>query len=195
MGVTLDGFPPEKVATVERVRKLVKPVLDSYSDLAGVPQSFWGALTINETGPWIIHNLVVPKRFEQGVLAKLTDVLYGQRTTACGMDYDAIVRAMATERLKDIASSHGLTQIMGYHAVLRSLPIADLNDPAKHYTVAARVMKDFLRQYQLDPVKNAPEMAHCWNSGSPHGKTYDPLYESNLMVRKAIWEALDETKG
>jgi hypothetical protein len=88
------------------------------------------------------------------------------------------------------ATSWGWTQLMGYHAIEWRVDVADLVDPEKHYRFAAKLMAGFVEQYQLDPTKDFDQMARCWNTGSPAGKTYDPAYVANLLARMEAWGKL-----
>jgi hypothetical protein len=186
----MDYYPPQELAIVTRVRGLVKPVLDVFEPQSSVPESFWGALTINETGQWLIHNLDVPARFEAGVYAGFQDVLAGKRISYEGFT-QARLQNLGVTYLRALSSSHGLTQVMGYNAVALKHQIAELDDPATHYHIAAELMAEFTEQFGLDPRKDFASMAQCWNGGHPGAHTVPPEYAENLMLRKAIWEALD----
>ena len=182
-------FPAVEVQLVTRVKGLLQPTLDAFAPTSSIPVSFWGALTCGETGEWLIHNLIVPPRLEPTVFQHLMDVL-----TSTELDYGGLKRAdlagLAADEIRALASSHGLTQVMGYNAVVLGHQVAELDDPATHYPIAARLMAQFNERFGLDPAKDFAEMATCWNGGHVGAKTVPPEYAANLVLRKSIWEAL-----
>jgi hypothetical protein len=154
-----------------------------------VPEAFWGALTCGESGRYLIHNLSVPPNFEPKVYHYFEDVLHGISLSYAGVK-QVELEVMGDAEIRALSSSHGLTQVMGYQAHVQRRPVADLEDPEKHYPIAAGVLVGFLNHFGLDPQVDFAAMATCWNAGNPNGVTTDPEYVSNLLLRKAIWEAL-----
>lgn len=93
----------------------------------------------------------------------------------------------ALQTLQHHATSWGLTQIMGYHALAEKYAIDDLLDPAKHLDHATEMVADFVIRFKtLDPA----DWFRCWNTGSPNGKTFDPFYVSNGINRMEIYKDL-----
>lgn len=197
--VDLPQLPPiSEVRLMQRVKRLAGPILDTFSPSSSVPEAFWAALTANETGEYLIHNLTVPKRFEPLVYKELIAVLQGIRPSY-GKIKQQHLRMLGGARIRLLASSHGLTQIMGYHTIELGDALEDLDVPEKHYPIAANLMAGFVSEFNLDPASDFEPMARCWNTGQPwdnpvtpkiEGKTYDPNYVQNLLLRMKIWEAL-----
>ena len=80
-----------------------------------------------------------------------------------------------------------------------SIPSADsgqttdpkiLLDPTVHFKVALELLADFCHRFQLDPAREFEEMFRCWNTGQPHGATYDPHYAENGISRMAVYAAI-----
>ena len=168
---------------MQRVGRICGPLWDAISPpdrpTSSFPKAFIMALTAGETGQWIVTNPDVPHRFEQGIYEPLFDVQMGRRK-----NYGAITQPMLEgKELRDYASSWGLTQILGYLTLAWNEPLSMIQNPATHYNGTLRLLGEFERQFWLDPTKDFEEFARCWNSGSPHGKTYDPNYVSNLLAR------------
>ena len=97
---------------------------------------------------------------------------------------------MHDDLLRELATSWGFTQIMGYHLIGRSGTVRDLVDPAYHYRLAVEMLNEFGRQYRLDLASEFPEMFRCWNSGQPNGRTYDPHYVDNGLRRMAVYRQI-----
>jgi len=173
---------------MQRVVNICGPLWDAISPpdhpASTFPKAFIMALTAGETGRWLIHNPDVPSRFEASIYSSLLDVQRGVRK-----NYGAITTAMlepiSEGGLRDYASSWGLTQILGYMTLAWKEPLSLIQNPATHYNGTLRLLGEFENQYWLDPTKDFEEFARCWNSGSPHGKTYDPNYVQNLLNRMA----------
>lgn len=98
------------------------------------------------------------------------------------------------EILRELASSWGFTQIMGYQMMGRRGTVRDLLDPAFHYHVALQLLAEFAHDYQLDLTCEFEELFRCWNTGRPYGSTSDPDYVEKGLRRmehyRGLW--LDE---
>ena len=187
----VSNFPAVEVQTVKRVMPLLKPVLDKFTSQGSILESFWAALTINETGIFIKNNLKVPKRFEPAVYKGFQGVLAGKIPEYENFHHTDLVQ-LPDEGIRELASSHGLTQVMGYHAVNLGHVISELDTPETHYLIASKLMAMFVARYYLDPQADFGDMFTCWNTGRPDGKTYDPNYAANGILRKTLWEVLSQ---
>ncbi|HXJ95039.1 MAG TPA: hypothetical protein VMT20_19535 [Terriglobia bacterium] len=98
--------------------------------------------------------------------------------------------ALDDAAIRRLATSWGLTQIMGYHMLGRPEPVETLCDPAFHYRMAARMIEEFAARFHLDPQRDFEALFHCWNTGRPDGKTFDPSYAEKGMRRIAICRQL-----
>jgi hypothetical protein len=173
---------------------------------SSVPEQFLAALIAGESG-----GKNDARRFEKNVLLNLWEVLLG-RKAAFGSIGRADLLAFVTklqngqtrfadslpadafQRVDGLATSWGLTQIMGYHAIHNSgfLPngLDSLRDPAKHLHFACTMLAGFAHQFSLDVTQEFDDLFRCWNTGKPDGTTFDPLYVSNGLTRMAIWTSL-----
>ena len=96
----------------------------------------------------------------------------------------------ADDALRGLASSWGLTQIMGLHLAGRRGSVRDLLDPGFHYHLANQLLAEFAASYQLDLGREFEEMFRCWNTGTPVGHTADAAYVANGLERMAIYRSL-----
>lgn len=177
-------------------------LITSACESSSVPAGFLAALVANESGG---HNDA--RRFEPKVLAALWEVLLGRKTA-----YGSIVRATllqfvaglpgsplgapqslpadAFQRVDGLATSWGLTQIMGYHVLGTSHDLDDLRTPEPHFSIALQMLARFAEEFSLDVTKDSEELFRCWNTGRPDGQTFDPQYANNGLVRMAVWSSL-----
>jgi hypothetical protein len=172
---------------------------------SSVPAAFLAALIANETG-----GNSDAKRFEKNVLSALWEVLLGRKAAYGSVTNRNLVQYVAGlstppvnvpanlpadsfQRVDALATSWGLTQIMGYQILAGGAPvktIAGLQDPAMHLAMALRMLAQFAAQFQLDVTKDFSGMLHCWNAGSPSAPTFDPNYVPNAMRRMDLWATL-----
>ena len=94
------------------------------------------------------------------------------------------------EALRELATSWGFTQIMGYHMVGRPGTTRDLLEPSFHYRVALSLLAQFAATYQLDVAREFAEMFRCWNTGRPDGQTFDPEYVEKGLRRMELYREL-----
>jgi hypothetical protein len=182
-------------------------------DFSSIPPAFLGALTANESG-----GRAKAVRFEPGVYRHLKAIASGQQTSYAGIrpedlaaefgevlhpkagEFHAHYFAEAPNRfqdlsvledaaLRDLASSWGFTQIMGYHMVGRRGTVHDLLDPRFHYRLATQILAEFAEDFQLDPRCEFEELFRCWNTGQPYGKTTDPAYVQMGLRRMELYRA------
>ncbi len=183
---------------------------------ARVPPDFLGALTANESAGAVNAARFEPVVFDRlKAVASGECVAFGT-INALGLDQEVqemlrpkacdfhaqfltgeflqaqrpTIAAMNDDLLRDLATSWGYTQIMGYHLIGRPGTVRDLMDPAYHYRLALDLLEGFVRQYGLNPAKQFEEMFRCWNSGQPHGRTYDPNYVGNGLRRMGVYRAV-----
>src|SRR5579859_127663 len=201
---------------VARVFERCNSVICAACQSSSVPPEFLGALTANESGandhavrfePAVYRHLVaVVSGGEPAygsikaevLLAKLGRVLHPKAddfhahflTPAFGSNHAAALAALPDEGLRELATSWGYTQIMGYHMVERHGEVRDLLQPALHFRVALELLAEFAAAHQLDLTGEFAEMFCCWNTGQPYGKTYDPVYVENGLSRMAIYKKL-----
>lgn len=181
-----------------------------------VPPAFLAALICNETG-----GDPKAKRFEPVIFLRLNDVIANRKSsfTTPGIDHpltrseilafvspadlatSTTVRVVpkytfadSMLRLESLATSYGLTQIMGWHA-LEFRAAWHLSDPRENLNAAAAILAYFANRYQLELRGFTPPLFRCWNTGQPDGATFDPHYVENGMQRMALWEQIQAQKG
>jgi hypothetical protein len=186
-------------------------LLASLAPTSHVPVSFLAALIANESG-----GDPNAKRFEGGVLASLWQVLLGRKPnygSIGGQDLRTFLipagaigtispsNAVETvfgivQRLDSIATSWGITQIMGYEILDLGLGlnpaagITALQDPNTNLATTLRMLAQFASRNGLDLGTNFSELFDCWNTGRPHARTFDPQYIPRGLARKTIYETL-----
>jgi len=190
---------------MQRIKDAHGATIASVSETSSVPAEFLAALVAGESG-----GNSDAKRFEPGVLHALWEVLMGRKA-----DYGSIGRADLVyyvssfspltpspnsmlpsdtyQRLDSLATSWGLSQIMGYHLLERGTiapTLERLKTPEGNLVFAVHLLAQFAERFQLDVAKEFPSLFRCWNTGEPGGKTFDPAYVNNGLVRMAIWTSL-----
>jgi hypothetical protein len=179
---------------------------------SSVPDFFFAALVANESG-----GDPSASRFEPEVLLHLIQVLLGERASygsigrnellitirmsmytstsqlggmpgAGGSLADAAI--LALRRLKDLATSWGMTQIMGWHTLDYGTKLDWLKDPLGNLEFAAKLLYSFAESYGLDVRKEFESLFRCWNTGQPNGKTFDPEYVPRGLERMKLYEQI-----
>ncbi len=167
-----------------------------------IPAEFVAALIANESG-----GHVDAVRFERNVFAELGEVLLGWRKAyaPAGIQHplgrvellDYIEPAGVSDfadcldRLAELATSRGLTQIMGWHAVemSRIMPGPQLT-PTFYLHFTGELLTYFANHYTLDLGKDFEPLLRTWNSGKPDGATFDPHYVANGLRRMDLYRSI-----
>lgn len=179
----------------------------------GIDENFLAALVAGESG-----GDFNAKQFEKNVLASLWEVLLGRKAAFGSIgrtDLQQYVFAAVSSgtgvwgrnpaegieacnrtlfALDGLATSWGLTQIMGYHTLTHvGWSVDRLRDPAANLYCACVLLKEFIAEYHLNPPGLAVDPAWaaalftCWNTGRPDGHTFDPNYVANGQARMALY--------
>lgn len=127
------------------------------------------------------------KRFEKSVYNKLISVQRGY-AAHYGALSSGDLKPLNDDAIRDLATSWGLTQVMGYHVARRPGGIAILKDPATHLKFALGLMGGFAERFQLNVKAEFAEMFRCWNTGKPYGETFDPKYVERGLARIEIYK-------
>lgn len=196
--------------------ELMQSIKTKFGDLIAAaaggdfPQSFLAALIDGESA-----GNPNAKRFEPRVLSALWEVLmgrkpaYGSITTKDLVGYVSgvlnpvtvprTIPSDAFNRFDHLATSYGLTQIMGWHDAFQfGVPDSEsqldpqilLDDPAKNLSTARGLLGQFATQFNLDSGKDFEQLFRCWNSGRPDGQTFDPNYAANGLARMKLYDSL-----
>lgn len=205
---TVSQIPSATAADTELMGKLFRTYGAMLRDLNRYyPQEFWAALIANESG-----GDTSAKRFEPAVLVSIWKVLLGRTQNYGGIGKAALLRfvdpsscdpagrvpanfAASLQRLDSIATSWGVTQVMGYHTVrladaLGWRSIEQLQTPACNLQFAVILLDEFVQRFKLDRTKDFVQLFRCWNCGHPDGTTHDPAYVPNGLVRMNIYKEL-----
>lgn len=160
---------------------------------SSIPPPFLAALVANESG-----GREGARRFEPRVFAKLKGVRNGKNRGPAPLEPRQLAGA-DEEALSQLATSYGLTQIMGYHVLGdRGKGTGDstttdphrLLDPRFNLQNARRMLAVFCASFDLDPRTDFEQMFRCWNTGRPDGKTFDPQYVEKGLARMKLYEEL-----
>jgi hypothetical protein len=193
---------------------------------SSVPPAFVAALIANETGEQFASSGMLgasnARRFEKNVLAALWEVLLGRKAAYGSIGRkDLLLYILSGKVARDgqqeglvtvpdtipanslllldrLASSAGLTQVMGYHVLETASgcdSTEDLTVPARSLRETIRLLAEFAQRYQLDLASEFPPLFTCWNTGSPNGKTFDPDYVENGLRRMQLYAGLAVAQG
>lgn len=177
---------------------------------SSVPESMLAALVANESG-----GDSAAQRFEPAVFLVLAEVMLNKKASysPAGAHHPLgpqdLLPYVAPEdvssaappigggfrarlgRLGDLATSYGLTQIMGWHCLEMSKPFSLLlNNPKGQLDFTVVLVTYFANRYNLDMTKEFAEFFTCWNCGRPDGNTFDPNYVPNGLARMALYDDL-----
>lgn len=148
------------------------------------------------------------KRFEPAVFEHLLEVCMGKRAafSVPGINrplgavdllgYIGTHPAAFVDGLRnaaELATSYGLTQIMGWHLVelYQEDKMQKIQaDPQAQLTLTIQLLVIFANKYDLDLAKETEVMFTCWNTGEPDGHTYDPNYVVNGERRIQIYRQI-----
>jgi hypothetical protein len=186
-----------------KIKTTCGPFIDEAVAGTPYPAAFLAALTANESG-----GDPAATRFESSVLGQLVQVLIMRKSNFGAIDETNIVKYLRKTlspngsaaavppldlglvALVNLATSYGPTQIMGYQALAGGFDLGELSNLGTHYKHAIDMLDDFARRFELAADAGMALFFHCWNAGSPAGRTFDPQYTSNGLSRMAIYQTL-----
>lgn len=165
------------------------PAIDAAAAGSHVPADFLAGFVGVEAGKDKKGQIVpAATRFEPQVYARLRDVRDGKRAVWSGITRKDLAEALDL-RLRELATSHGPAQIMGWHTIhdLRR-SIGELSDPATMFICAVELLEivggAFLRRGDW------PAVMRIWNTGRPGGKTFDDDYVANALDVKTAYKKI-----
>jgi hypothetical protein len=200
---------------IARVFERCHAVIAQVCARSSVPAEFLGALTANESGgnahaarfePSVYRHLNAVADGArhayggiraQDLSAEVDESLHPKEgayhgrflTAPFGSNHAQSFAASDDEVLRELATSWGYTQIMGYHMIGRAGTVHDLLDPEFHFRIALELLAEFTDDYQLDLAHESEETFRCWNTGQPYGATFDPHYVENGLRRMELYRA------
>jgi hypothetical protein len=205
---------------MKRIHERYGPLLDSVAQSSSARPEFLAALIANESG-----GDPDATRFEPAVFAALGEVLLGQKAAygsigaqdlllwavpgalpangagnaAADADAaDAARRGFANQvqRLGSLATSYGLTQVMGYEAIaFHTHGVEALRQPLSSLVITSRLLAQFASRFGLDLAKDFAELFDCWNTGRPHAPTADPQYVPRGLARLQLYQNILASMG
>jgi len=187
---------------------------------SSVPEEFLGALAANESGgiadatrfePAVYRHLravaqgqspaygsinVADLDREVSQLLPANDAASHARYMTPGFAeiHSRLIQKAPDDALRELATSWGYTQIMGYHMVGRPGGVRQLLDTSFHFRMAIWLLSEFAVDFHLDTTHDFAELFCCWNTGRPHGRTYDPAYVEKGLGRMEIYRQLRQTQ-
>jgi hypothetical protein len=193
---------PQEIALMHSIREKFNAEIQEATEGTLIQPEFMAALIANES-----NGDPTKKRFEKNVLLQLWEVAMG-RTAAFGsirrLDLLGAISSIITtgsttgreivllslQGLDNLATSWGLTQIMGYESIALGFPVADLQIPGDSLHQTQRMLSDFAAEFKLNPQADYAQLFDCWNTGRPHAATADPQYIVNATSRMQIYRDL-----
>jgi hypothetical protein len=201
-------MPDPNTALMQRIRDAWGLKIAQACAGSSVPPAFVAALIANESG-----GNVNAKRYEPLVCGHLAAVISGK---AAAYDPPGARRALGAQdlqqylsdsaesagpgstpihRLADLATSYGLTQIMGFHVLMWGLDLSVLRSGADSQLKFTLQMLAFAAQNNaldlaMPDQQTVGEFFDWWNTGRPHGSTFDPNYVPNGIERMRIYTQL-----
>jgi len=198
---------PDELELMQSIKTKWGAKIDAACKTSSVPPAFLAALIANESG-----GDLNAKRFEPSVLIALWNVLAGRKTAFGSIGHDAIIGSVvaaaaavamppygqaapisaALQQLDSLATSWGLTQVMGYYALDPSIggSLLAIRTPEGQLALTLRRLAQCTASFDLDLTKDFEAMLRCWNGGHPTAATADPQYVPNGLARLAIYEGL-----
>jgi hypothetical protein len=183
-----------------------------------VPGELLAALIANESA-----GNANATRFEPAVFAKLCEILAGRRQVFSPpgirrpLDARDLLPFVVSEssqlalkaagqffaldkfltdamlRIAELATSFGLTQIMGWHWIEFDRTASQRPEDQLAFTVD--LLGYFASLYALDLTKDYEKVFRCWNTGRPDGQTFDPHYAANGLHRLTLYALAADADG
>ena len=116
----------------------------------------------------------VPSRFEKHVFQRLKKARDGSKKSYEGIDQKDLKNA-SDEALKNLASSWGPFQLMGYQCLQLGITVADVRGDDAIYWGAKWINEEYGKKLRQGKFEQA---FRIHNTGSPTGRTHDPSYAS-----------------
>jgi len=145
--------------------------VDRIANEFGLPAHYLKALIVLECS----GRKKVPSRYEKHVFHRLKKVREGKKSAYEGITKEDIKDA-SDEALKNLASSWGPFQLMGYQCLKLGINVSDVRGPDAVYWGVKWIDEEYgykLRQGKFDHA------FRMHNTGSPTGRTHDPNYTKN----------------
>jgi hypothetical protein len=196
-------FSSAEVAQMKQIHDKWGTLISAAAHTTTVNENLVAALVAGES-----NGDPTAKRFEPAVFEHLLEVCLGKRASFSvpginrplgavdllgyiGMHPGSFVDGL--RNAADLATSFGLTQIMGWHTVelYHEQDLEQLKtDPVLQLQVTIELLVVFANKYDFNLATETEAIFTCWNTGEPDGHTYDPNYVANGLRRMAIYEQI-----
>jgi hypothetical protein len=212
----LPQFVRAELRLMRRVRARCAAIIRETCKYSSVPAEFLAALTANESRgdpaaarfePAVYRHLKAVAEGKcpaysgirrESLDSEIEEMLHPKAAAFHGVylsasfteDNATALAASSDAAVRDLATSWGYTQIMGYHLVRREGTVRDLLDARFHFRLALELLAEFAARYELDLSREFDEMFRCWNTGQPYGQTYDPGYVAKGRQRMEIYRVI-----
>jgi len=210
-----DAVMQAKTSLMEMIHAKYGELLAAVVQSSSVKPEFLAALIANESG-----GDPNAKRFEPGVFAALGEVLLGYKASYGSIgaedlllfavpapvssdgpgddraEGDALSAARhvftgQVQRMASLATSFGLTQVMGYESIaFHTNGVEALQNPLSSLVITVKMLSQFASRFGLDLSKDFSAAFTCWNTGRPHSPTADPQYVPRGLERLQIYQHL-----
>jgi hypothetical protein len=152
-----------------------KAIIESAKEFK-IPKEYLAALCLLESG----GQKKIPSRFEKHVYMQLKMVKLGLRKSYEHVSREHLSDA-GDEALKNLASSWGPFQLMGYKCLLYNIKVKDLRGEESIYWGSKWIHETYGKFIEKKDFKSA---FHIHNTGSSYpangiARTHDPMYISN----------------
>jgi hypothetical protein len=221
MPIVLPRFVRAELRLIRKVHARCGDIIREACKYSSVPPEFLAALTANESAanpraarfePAVYRHLkaVAEGRSpayggirRESLDAEIEEMLHPKAAAFHAVylnasfteAHAASLAASSDAALRDLATSWGYTQIMGYHLVRREGTVRDLLDSRFHFRLALELLAEFAARYELDLTREFDEMFRCWNTGQPYGETYNPKYVENGRKRMEVYRLIEATEA
>lgn len=193
-------FSDAETMLMDAIRKRHGALIVEQCKSSSVRPEFLAALIANESGG---HEDAV--RFEPTVFGRLLEVCASKRAAyqpagikapLGAQDLLGFIEALGTGFLSGLhsvtglATSHGLTQIMGWHCIEFAKDFGILGTPNGQIRFTIDLLSWFAQNYSLALGTDDEGLLRCWNTGRPDGQTYDPQYVAKALRRMKLYLAV-----
>jgi hypothetical protein len=130
---------------------------------------------------------------EQREIAKTSDYHRLHLDTDWAQLHGSILADGGDASIRQMATSFGLTQLMGYHTIdWPEIAPLDLLDGEINLKYGVKLLCWFIDRYHLELPRQSAELFRAWNTGSvdPSHATFDPGYIPNGLRRMGVYAGL-----
>jgi len=199
----MTDFSTTEIAQMKQIHDKWAGLIAAAARTTIVSEAFLAALVAGES-----NGDPAAKRFEPAVFEHLLEVCMGKRAAFSVPGINRLLGAVdllgyigthpaafvdGLRTAADLATSFGLTQIMGWHLVelYQEDKLEKMKeDPALQLEMTVQLLVIFANKYDLDLAKETEAIFTCWNTGEPDGHTYDPNYVANGQRRIQIYQQI-----